>query len=134
MTETAQTIKDSIEVLTPYLDQLAGKLGTTVDKLWMLQVKQAYIEGWSLLFGDVIFIVIQLLLLKYFSKIYTFMDELDNDGVRFIICIIGVIVALIIVFVDLRILCIDLSKLLTIFVNPEYYALQQLIYLIKGGM
>lgn len=45
MTETAQTIKDTVETLSPYLDKLADNIGNNGTYVFGLMVKQVYIDG-----------------------------------------------------------------------------------------
>lgn len=45
MTETAETIKDTVEVLAPYLDKPADSIGNNGTYVFGLMVKQVYISG-----------------------------------------------------------------------------------------
>ena len=45
MTESVQTTKEIIEVITTALQPLAEKLGTTAQHVWELQVKQTYVDA-----------------------------------------------------------------------------------------
>ena len=122
MSEVAQTTKEVIEVVTTALQPLADKLGTTAQYVWGLQVKQAYVDGFvalgGLMFGIflcVLSVVITRGLVKYKSC------DLDD----------AVIIGFLFFVVGLAFILIKFSTILNCFVNPEYYALQQMIKLVK---
>ena len=122
MTETAQTTKEVIEVVTTALQPLVDKLGTTAQYVWGLQVKQAYVDGFValgwLMFG-IFLCVLSLLLVKHLNK-----EEYIDIG--------DIVIFLIPVFVTgLGFILINFPTILNCFINPEYYALQQFIKLVK---
>ncbi len=122
MSEVAQTTKEVIEVVTTALQPLADKLGTTAQYVWGLQVKQAYVDGLVALSGlalGIILCVLSVWLVKHLHK-----KENIEIGNSFLV--------LSPVFVTgLGFILTNFSTVLNCFVNPEYYALQQLIKLIK---
>ena len=122
MSEVAQTTKEVIEVVTTALQPLADKLGTTAPYVWGLQVKQAYVDGFvalgGLMFG-IFLCVLSLLLVKHLRK-EEYIDIGDCFLVLFPVFVTG-----------LGFILINFSTVLNCFVNPEYYALQQLIKLVK---
>ena len=125
-TETATTIKETIEVITPYLQQIADKLGTTGEYLWKLQVTQAYVDASCI----VAFYVLTMVAAYGFYKLFRFVLKSDSEerlGVFIAFC--GFVLIPMIVF------CIFKFKtLMTILINPEYYALTNIITMVKGGM
>ena len=124
MSEVAQTTKEVIEVVAIALQPLADKLGTTAQYVWALQVKQAYVDGFvalaSFLLGATMMIGSIGILFKLINR------EKVSDGEVWLA--IGSIISIIIGFV----ICAScFSTILNCFINPEYYALQHLIKLVK---
>ena len=122
MSEVAQTTKEVIEVVTTSLQPLADKIGTTAQYVWGLQVKQAYVDGFialgGLMFG-VFLCVLSLLLVKHLSK----EKYMETDDIVIVLSPFFVI--------GLGFIIMTFSTILNCFINPEYYALQQIIKLVK---
>lgn len=68
MTEFAEGLKDSIEVIAPYLQQLAEKIGEGGSYVFKLYVKQAYIEGISYLLVPIIGLVLLFIAYKFYES------------------------------------------------------------------
>lgn len=125
MSEVAQTTKEVIEVVTTALQPLAEKLGTTAQYIWGLQVKQAYVDGFValayFLFGAMMIVGS----IRIFYKLFDNSKKaIEDEGFLFV----GSIVSLFIGFI----FCASwFSTILNCFINPEYYALKQLIKLVK---
>ena len=122
MSEVAQTTKEVIEVVTTSLQPLADKLGTNGQYIWGLQVKQAYVDGSialvGLLFGLAIVVLTVFLNLKYSN------DEYYDFNFWFVVSVIPIIIGVSFIY-------ITIVTVFTSFINPEYYALQHLIHLVK---
>lgn len=113
-----------IDLLCP----LATKLGTTVEHLWMVLVKQAYYEGFYSVINFIILMLFCFLVFKV-EKIFWYKDYDDSDAKDFVHgLILGVDIIFSVVFI-ISILCSTsvISKL----INPEYIALQRLLSMIK---
>ena len=123
-TETATTIKETIEVISPYLQQIADKLGTTGEYLWKLQVTQAYVDASCI----VAFYVLTMVAMYGFYKLFRFLlNEKSNIDGFLVLCgfiLVGMILGCMFKF----------KTLVTILINPEYYALTNIITMVKGGM
>lgn len=122
MTEVGQTTKEVIEVVTTALQPLAEKLGTTAQYVWELQVRQSYVDGSialvGLLFGLVV--VGLTIFLNWKHK-----DDEDYDFAFWsVISIIPMSVGLVFILSNI-------NTVFTAFINPEYYAIQQMINLVK---
>lgn len=144
MTETAQTVKDVVDTIMPYLSAAAEQLGTTAAYLWQLQVKQAYVFG---IVGTIKYIVwialccVGYKVIKYFVKNYNEKNQLYTEGeltfkqfdnaTEGCIYIPFIIVA---VAFGLYLSLPSLNELATVFINPEYWALNQVISLLKGSI
>ena len=123
MSEVTKTTKEVIEVVTTALQPLADKLGTTAQYVWGLQVKQAYVDGFvalgGLMFG-IVLCLLSFLLVKHLNK------EEYIEIADFIFFLISCCFA-----TGLGFILVNFSTVLNCLVNPEYYALQQLIKLVK---
>jgi hypothetical protein len=113
------------------LEQLANKLGTTSEYLWSILLKQAYISAITdLIFVIVIWLsgIILLSLHLYFSG-YKRDNSLYDDYEDFLPMIM--IVAALIWTVLFVVSIIIISSIVTAFINPEYWALKQILNAIK---
>ena len=104
------------EETTKIISQLAGKLGTTTEYLWGILLRQAPITASLELLFDVL-IVFVLFISWILAK-----DTKFNDWK----CAIYVSLAFANVIIGLIIIC-TLPTTLAGFLNPEYWALRQLL-------
>ena len=122
MSEVAQTTKEVIEVVTTALQPLAEKLGTTAQYVWGLQVKQAYVDGFVAIGGlglGIGLCILAFTLMHYLTKDGK-CDKADSFFISAFIFILGAGFVL-----------MNFSNTLNCFINPEYYALQQMIKMVK---
>lgn len=139
MTETAQTVKDVVDTLMPYLQQAAEQLGTTAAYLWMLQVKQAYVLGATYLIQYVLYGLIlygiyrfaKWMLEKVNPERY---DEKYRYQVQDGLAFLGGIASFIIAIVCIVNVLSSVHTVLTLLFNPEYWALNEVISLLKGSV
>jgi len=111
-----QNAKIMNEETTKIISQLAGKLGTTTEYLWGILLRQAPITASLELLFDVL-IVFVLFISWILAK-----DTKFNDWK----CAIYVSLAFANVIIGLIIIC-TLPTTLAGFLNPEYWALRQLL-------
>lgn len=118
-----------MEKLTELLVTLATKLGTTVEYLWGVLIKQATIEGYlNIIYCiiPIILIFLSVLYFKYYIKNKEKWEE-ECDGNE-IYHGAGVISIFIITFVFLIMsIIIFIPTAITAFGNPEYWALQNIL-------
>jgi hypothetical protein len=124
--------------LTELLGQLAAKLGTTVEKLWTVLLKQAPIGGTVdlvLCIGLVVFSVwffrfVQGKTTKHevtTSGGYTRNEaEWENEGAFMAWIGVGVIMLLTVICV-----CSETEMIIAAFFNPEYWALTKILSNVK---
>lgn len=115
-----------MEQLTQLLEQLALKLGTTVEYLWDVLIKQAFIAGMQAILAFVlvtIFIGIWYIIHRKFSNTPNKYYNAYNE-VPYVIPMAFTIVILIACWIIGLIEAIDS---ITNFINPEYWALQQIL-------
>lgn len=151
MTETAQTVadvtgmatgslKDVVDSLLPYLQQVADKLGTTAAYLWKLQVMQAKVVATTYIIEYLIYIAIFYATYKYYKflakpgeftdghgyKAYN--DRLDRCTPR---DVVPMVILLLISGLSFINVVSSIQSFLTVLINPEYWALQNVIHMFK---
>ena len=105
--------------------ELATRLGTTADHLWSVLIKQAYVSSLT----DVIIICVWLVILVVTGGLLyrALREEVDADALIFpIVCWL--------MFACFTVLVVSFSasNILSGFYNPEYWALQKVLTLLKG--
>lgn len=120
------TIKQSIQAVIDGLTPLAEKLNVPITQLWGIMIKQNYVYAvynliWVIICGIGIFIGYKLI--KWF---YTNSLKSDDDG--WWIGIFLTTLAIIIVTVSGAFL---LQTAIGRFINPPYYAIQDITHFIK---
>lgn len=136
MNETINSVKDVVNSLMPYLEQAAEKLGTTAQYLWALQVKQAYVVAFQYLISYVVFGLGWYWLIKFAKYMFEKDDDCYNprryqreDG----LAIIGFFTGLIFVVISIIYFLSTFQTVLTMLFNPEYWALSEVVKLLRGG-
>ena len=114
-----------MENLTPLLEQLAEKFGTTVEHLWEVMITQASIfVSFSVVFFFITAIVITIMI--FYSVWFHRIETYDSD-VHEILLIVGWMISFVLI-----ILCvIFLYDVITAIKNPEYWALERLMKFLK---
>ena len=125
MTETAQTVKDIVSEIAPYLSQLADKLQTTSGYLWQMQVKQAYVT----LATDITLHLIWLAIVIVWATIgVRFVNKKFDDEELIAVCWLMSAIAFSLIFASLP----SFKEMFTIIINPEYWALKELLIMTKS--
>ena len=131
MTETAQTIKDSLEVIAPYLQNIAEQIGQQGLFVYQLQVKQAYIDGVSILLRGFTALAIAFAAYKI-ARHFNFMERMksseEGEWLPLFIIVLGlgvVAAGALVGFMS------DVNQMLTCFINPDLVALKALIKMVK---
>lgn len=134
--------KEAIKELMPYLEKAAEQLGTTAQYLWSLQVKQAYVTGVSYLIQYLFWLglfygfyrLCKFMYVKYEGKFtmqnpeYKYVKDYILTDLGWMIPL-GILLA--IVFIAFS---PSINTVLTLFVNPEYWALNEVVRLLRGSM
>lgn len=143
--ETVNGVREAVREIMPYLEQVAEKLGQTAQYLWALQVKQGFIMGigyllqylcWGLFvalflwlakktWGKYQSVVEQNKNLGYWSKEDTMPYEFGGmfGG--------GLAVAILAMWL---VTLPSIHEILTLLFNTEYWALKQVVALLKGAI
>lgn len=100
------------------IEALADKLDTTMDHLWDLLVRQAYVEAMTL------FPIATLILGIGLFLIFRLKDRFDWEDSDYIVhCILGYIAGVVATGIAVG-MFVAIARLL---INPEYWALQQIL-------
>jgi hypothetical protein len=102
------------------LEQLAAKLGTTVDHLWQVLIAQARVEAISecIIFGVIFLLLIPAWIVSF--KCYKKNKDDFDSGVIFMP--VGAVTLFFLI-----VLCMSFTGIITGFYNPEYFALKEIL-------
>jgi hypothetical protein len=120
-----------MEELTPLLEKLAEKLGTTTDYLWGVLIKQAPITATVKLVYLALVIIGGIALYKIHKRLCREVDGC-NGYFEFGELAMAPMVVATIIWAVLFIICFfQIGTIVTGFFNPEYWALDEVMSLIK---
>lgn len=117
--------------LTPLLQQLADKLGTTTQYLWAVLVKQAPIQATTILIQMILVAIFTVVLVqkhKKYSKEEDPYDMYDHPG-RGPVMVIGSVVALVLLIFSF----FYIPEMVNGFLHPQYWALNHILNAISGN-
>lgn len=114
--------------LQKQLAQLASKLGTTVDHLWSVMVKQAPIDSCVFFFTLAIMVAVTYTFWKRFSSAKVDPETIGGECHKVLMLILFGVMLL----ATFILLVCGLSEAIAGFLNPEYWALQDLLAKIHG--
>jgi hypothetical protein len=121
-----------MDELTQLLQQLAGQLGTTVEFLWVVMVRQARVEAIEAVIA--LFVICVLWYLMYKFAMWTIpvikrdWNSFDNFDFSRAMGLFAIVILFSIVLCILTIAeFINISNLPTMLFNPEYWALKQIL-------
>ncbi len=110
------------------IEALASKLGTTVEHLWEVLIRQAYISFWTDILYYLITAAIVLFAVKFSLKAWRKSDEStwNDDEWRMLpigLCLFALILSII------AVVCV--GDTVTKVANPEYWALKEVLATVK---
>ena len=122
-------MEKEIQMVMDKLDQIAAKIGTTVEQLWPWLVRQQYVEAFYSLGFLILFSITTFLCYRSITRDLSNPDWVDTDHGQFVFAANAVLG-----FISISVLAgaflVFIMKFGGVF-NPEYYALQDLIKMIK---
>lgn len=130
-------LMDRADKLGGFIDELAKQLGVAATHVYEVLVKQQMVDGISLLVKAGVWLAILILLWTLMNKlVFKKWSSLYNDDpygfdAQFALGIVTVLLAVVTIFFSFYIvdwLTLGIKKLL----NPEYYALEDIMTFIKG--
>ncbi|WQZ49341.1 hypothetical protein Z3_25 [Bacillus phage Z3] len=138
MSDKAVTwLMDRADKLGGFIDELAKQLGVAATHVYEVLVKQQAVDGISLLVKAGVWLAVLILLWTLMNKlVFKKWSSLYNDDpygfdMQFALGIVTVLLGVVTIFFSFYIvdwLTLGIKKLL----NPEYYALEDLMTFIKG--
>jgi len=121
--------KDTLDLLK----DMAAKLGTTADHLWAVMIRQAYV---SFVTDLILYIAAGIALYAIVKGVRLCLDNkpagLTGEDRQFGFTVLMVIFSVMGVIVCLLIVC-NIPGTITKIVNPEYWALRQILETVKGA-
>jgi hypothetical protein len=116
--------------MTILLEKLADKLGTTVEKLWSVLLRQAPISGAVDLILCIILVVASIFVFKFVNKKTTGgkdgYADWDDEGKFF-----AWAGAAIIIGINVFLIVCSAESIISAFFNPEYWALSKILSKVK---
>lgn len=113
--------------ITEILNVLAERFGTTVEHLWVVMVRQAYINA----IGIVAFYIVTAITTYYLVR-FVKTNKKENSFDYFIMDNLAVFLMSVVNLIMI-VVCVALfGSILTAIFNPEYWALQQIFSLLGG--
>lgn len=113
--------------ITPLLEQLATKLGTTTEYLWAAMLRQAPIEGVVWIVQIVLTVIGVFLIHKFTLFTRKKIRDGDWDEIAMALPVAG--------WAFILILCVviffSISEIMACFFNPEYWALDHILSKLK---
>ncbi|AHN66480.1 membrane protein [Bacillus phage Bcp1] len=138
MSDKAVTwLMDRADKLGGFIDELAKQLGVAATHVYEVLVKQQMVDGISLLVKAGVWLAILILLWTLMNKlVFKKWSNFYNDDpygfdAQFALGVVTVLLAVVTIFFSFYIvdwLTLGIKKLL----NPEYYALEDIMTFIKG--
>jgi len=122
--------QETLTMALTYLDKIGTKIGMTADTIWPWLVRQQYVYIGTALTVLVIGCILMFFAVQISSKYHPFDDDLygtaDVDMRRLFYCVL-MIMSVVGVIIGSIATLVNLPKLF----NPEYYALKDLLQLIR---
>lgn len=114
------------------LDKIASKIGMTVEQLWPYLVKQVYNEAMLGAIAIFVFACISIfILLKYGELRFSKWSEMIPDSKQNLIKDSAKTCTIIPLIILGLFMVVFIFKVLPRFFNPEYFAFQDLMYMLK---
>jgi hypothetical protein len=108
------------ETTARLIEELAAKLGTTVDQLWGVLLRQAPIAA-------TVNIVVFLAWAFFLAAVWRKVRGIGDEDIRFIVGCIMLVLA----FLTLLVVGCELSNVVSGLVNPEYWAVRELARMLR---
>lgn len=116
-----------MEELTTMLTGLADTLGTTVEYLWTVLLKQAYIQ---VIISAIIIIVSTIMIIisiKYTRFVIKNWQDIVDSDTEIGHIMINIILGIITIILFIQVVFYEIPELITAYCNPEFWALQEIL-------
>lgn len=128
-------MNEVVQQLLPYLEKIAEKLGTGAEYVWMCQLQQVKVVllqvVLSLLFSLALSIALGVVAKKAWDICHKNDGETDEDSLGFGIFLVSGIFFVVSLFGLLNKTTDAIEIIPQLLMNPEYWALQNLLHLVK---
>jgi len=119
-------MEKELQMVTDYLDKVAAKIGAGAESLWPYLIKQQYIEAVRTTIVFILVAIASIFITKILSGYITKCEGYDSDEKKFLMCT-GIIVCWILSVILMISFFIDFPR----FINPEYYAIMDILGQVK---
>lgn len=119
-----------MEELKPLLEELARQLGTTVGYLWGILIQQANVFVVIYICYVILFSLLVVSALKTVKIFVYWLEENDEDWRCWASFVVGAVLIIFSILTGLGLIT-NVSSFITAILNPEYWALQQILDVIK---
>ncbi len=129
-TNTVAVVTDFGNKLDGYIAVLAEKAGVAVDHLWPVLAQQQVVEGWG---GVGLFVLSAVMMVIAITLLFKCLPKNNEDYLSpkpFVGCIIGAVCGAVFL-ISTCINVVDLPKNVAKIYNPEFYAMQSLVNMVK---
>lgn len=116
------------EQTTQLIEQLAQKLGTTTEYLWGILIKQAPVSATI----DLIYFIIIIILCVLFWRIHRYFCKTDKYSDYEDLLIIPMVFIGSFILILAAMSFFSLGDIITAFINPEYWALDEVLDAMKN--
>lgn len=118
-------MSELVKELMPYLEKLSDKLDSSAQVLWQMQMVQAKVA----LFASIIQYILIVLYCYGWYKAMVFFIKNEDESFPLLIftTLVGGIIAIGLGFLAFS----EITRTLTMLFNPEYWALQEIIKMVK---
>ena len=111
-------MEKELQMITEYLDKVAGKIGIGAKTLWPYLIKQQYIEAVRSIIIFIMVVITSVIVTKTFLGYMSKIEGYDEDEKKFLCCA-GIVMCWTLSIILMIYALIDFPRL----INPEYYAL-----------
>lgn len=123
-----------ISQVTPFLQTLADKLGTTVDNLWTIYVLQVKVEMFQDIFYGVLFFILLLNMKKLFTWIFKEEHHRSYGDLECEYAALGIVIGIGMVIYGLITFFGLIPEIINCAVNPDYMVLKRILSDISSMM
>lgn len=116
-----------ISQVTPFLQALADKLGTTVDNLWTIYVLQVKVEMFQDIFYGVLFFILLLNMNKLYTWIFKEEHKYSYGDLKGECVVLGIVSGICMIIYGLITLFGLIPDIINCAVNPDYMVLKRIL-------
>jgi hypothetical protein len=127
---------EAIKELMPLLQKVADKLDSSAQYLWALQLQQVKVQIIKIALLDVLVLISfygVYLFYKYMQEEVTNCNRVTvkRSEEQEVLGIVGGVVCGLVIIIGLASFIVSISSLPTMILNPEYWALQEIMKMVK---